>query len=137
LAKRTIKEAASTEPKRRGRPPIKTRTGVATTDDMSDNRWTIRGIQSNVRKMAQTQATQRGMTLGDFISEAIIQAVRNPKETHAADITTHTADINANLPAVITADMVTDMFNQMSKRLEALENKREKPLLVRLFGQTK
>jgi hypothetical protein len=104
---------------------------------MSDNRWTIRGIQSNVRKMAQTQASQRGMTLGDFISEAIIQAVRNPKDIHAADITTHTADINANLPAVITADMVTDMFNQMSKRLEALENKQEKPLLVRLFGQTK
>ena len=58
----------------KGGRPKKAR-GAATSSDAAENRWTIRGVPMNVRAMAGKASEIRGMTVGDWVSEAVVAYV--------------------------------------------------------------
>lgn len=123
----TTADAGQTEtpaqaPKRKGGRPRKAR-GAANTSDAADSRWTVRGVPSNVRDMAVKAAERKGATVGDWVAEAIVRAVR-------ADEKGVSADGSAGLPAATVADTL----KALNERLTKLEADKGKGLLGRLFG---
>jgi hypothetical protein len=57
-----------------GRP--KRARGVSTTSPEAGPAWSIRGVAPNVRAIAVREATARGATVGDWVSEAIVRHAR-------------------------------------------------------------
>jgi hypothetical protein len=78
--------------------------------------------------MAIKASADRGMTVGDWLAEAIVSHAR-------ADTKTVSADGGANVPAMaIPADLVT-LLGDLQTRLAKVEATASKPILVRLFGR--
>lgn len=116
-------EIQTAPPKRpRGRPP-KAR-GKANSADDPEHRWSVRGVPLNVRAIASRGAEKLGMTVGDWVSEAIVAFSR-------ADRNTISAHGNSQVPAVD----VSKTLDELSKRLTELEQRESKGFLVRLFGR--
>jgi hypothetical protein len=107
---------------RRGR-PSKAR-GRPNSSDLASARWTVRGVPPPVRDMALRAADARGMTVGDWVAEAIITVAR------AAD----KADGN-RLPAREPPPDLTQMLQGIEDRLRRLEQRQQVGFFGRLFGR--
>ena len=108
---------------RRGR-PSKAR-GQPNSSDLASARWTVRGVPPPVRDMALRAAEARGMTVGDWVAEAIVTVAR------AAD----KADGGTNLPARDPPPDLTSMLKGIDERLRKLEERRSGGFFSRLFGR--
>lgn len=117
----TAELSARPKSARKGGRPRKAR-GAATSSDASDSRWTVRGIPPNVRAMAAKAAAERGTTLGDWLSEAIVAVVRG------------TPPEKAGLPAKESPPDLAKVVLELADRLGKLEAR--KGLLARLFTFT-
>jgi hypothetical protein len=120
-------ETAGTAPVRRGGRPKKAR-GAANSSDTDGARWTVRGVPENVRTIATKAAHDRGMTVGDWLAEAVVSYYRS-----AADGVS--ADNGAKVPAVIMPDELRGMLDDIRTRLAAIETAKPKTLLGRLLGR--
>jgi hypothetical protein len=108
---------------RRGRPP-KAR-GHPNSSDLASARWTVRGVPPPVRDMALRAAEARGMTVGDWVAEAIVTVAR------AADRAG--AESGPKLPA---AEPPPDLGAQgIEDRLRRLEGRQKVGIFGRLFGR--
>jgi hypothetical protein len=108
---------------RRGR-PSKAR-GRPNSSDLASARWTVRGVPPPVRDMALRAAEARGMTVGDWVAEAIITVAR------AAD----KADGGTRLPAREPPPDLTRMLQGIEDRLRRLEERKQGGFFGRLFGR--
>jgi hypothetical protein len=108
---------------RRGR-PSKAR-GRPNSSDLASARWTVRGVPPPVRDMALRAAEARGMTVGDWVAEAIITVAR------AAD----KADGAAKLPAREPPPDLTRMLQGIEDRLRRLEERKQVGFFGRIFGR--
>jgi len=104
--------------KRKGGRPRKAR-GAANSADAADARWTVRGVPSNVRDMAVNAANRRGMTVGDWLAEAVVKFSRSDEKQVSADV---------------PAATLTDTVKALEDRLTKLEADKSKGFLARLFG---
>jgi len=110
---------ATAPARKRGGRPRKAR-GAATSADKAAARWTVRGVPLNVREIASKGAENRGMTVGDWISEAVVAFSK-------AD----TNRVSADVPTVALLDDMKDM----KARLTKLESRDTRGLLGKLFGK--
>jgi len=110
-------------PRRRGRPPRAR--GRPNSSDDAAGRWTIRGVPPPVREIAVRHAGERGMTVGDWVAEAIIGFAR------AAD---RPAD-RTNLPATDSPPDLVGLVQRLDERLTRLEQHRSVGFFGRLFGR--
>jgi hypothetical protein len=108
---------------RRGR-PSKAR-GHPNSSDLASARWTVRGVPPPVRDMALRAAEARGMTVGDWVAEAIVTLAR----------ATAKADGGANLPAREAPPDLTRMLQGIDERLRKLEERQTPGFFGRLFGR--
>jgi len=119
---RQTKPATAPARKRGGR-PRKAR-GAATSADKAAARWTVRGVPLNVRAIATKAAENRGMTVGDWISEAVAAFSKADANRVSADGT--------NVPA--PTDLM-DVMKDVQARLTILESRDTRGLLGKLFGK--
>jgi hypothetical protein len=112
----------------RGR-PSKAR-GRPNSSDAADARWTVRGVPTSVREMALKAAEGRGMTVGDWLAEAIVTTVRGAERA---------ARPEPQLPAVETAPPdLPSLLQEFESRLERLERQQQRSFLdyfERWFGR--
>lgn len=108
---------------RRGR-PSKAR-GRPNSSDLASARWTVRGVPPPVREMALRAAEARGMTVGDWVAEAIITVAR------AAD----RSNGGPRLPAREPPPDLTRMLQGIEDRLRRLEERKQGGFFGRLFGR--
>jgi hypothetical protein len=108
---------------RRGR-PSKAR-GRPNSSDLAAARWTVRGVPPPVRDMALRAAEARGMTVGDWVAEAIVTVARAAGK----------ADGHANLPAREPPPDLMRMLEGIDARLRKLEERQTKGFFGRLFGR--
>ena len=87
--------------------------------------WTMRGVPVNVREIATEAAENRGMTVGDWISEAVVAFSKADTNRVSAD--------GANVPA--PADLM-DVMKDVQARLTKLESRDTRGLLGKLFGKS-
>jgi hypothetical protein len=113
--------------KRRGR-PSRAR-GQPNSSDAAVARWTVRGVPPPVRDMALKAADARGMTVGDWIAEAIVAYVRGVEKTRPKDQLPAT---EAHAPPDLRG--VIERLDERLSRLEAQQQKR-RGLFGRLFGR--
>jgi len=120
--------------RKRGGRPRKAR-GAATSTDKAAARWTVRGVPVNVREIATKAAENRGMTVGDWISEAVVSFSKADTNRVSAD--------GANLPA--PADLMDGMkdvqarltkLEDVQARVTKLEARDTRGLLGKLFGKS-
>jgi len=107
--------------KPRGR-PRKAR-GAATTGPKAATRWTIRGVEKHVRAIATSGADSQGLTLGDWITEAIVAHSRADSKRH-----------KSVPPAIEIPPDLPDVLAGLQGRLTALEQHLRTPWIKRLFG---
>jgi len=119
---RQTKPAKAPARKRGGR-PRKAR-GAATSADNTGARWTIRGVPLNVREIVTKAAENRGMTVGDWISEAVVAFSKSDANRVSADV-----------PAVDPPPDFVALVQDMQSRLTKLESRNTRGLLGRLFGK--
>jgi len=100
---------------RGGRPPRAR--GAPNSSDAGDARWTVRGVPGNVRAMAVKGAAARGMTVGDWLAEAVIAYARG---THASDDTL----VSADSTAVAIPEDLGAVLRGIHERLAAVEKRR-------------
>lgn len=123
-----LEEGAATAPsprvyrKRRGR-PSRAR-GQPNSSDAAVARWTIRGVPPPVRDMALKAAENRGMTVGDWVAEAIVSFARGEKK-----------GAREQLPATEAPPDLTQVIQRLDERLSRLETQRSEGLLSRIFGR--
>lgn len=111
--------------RRRGR-PSRAR-GQPNSSDDAAARWTIRGVPPHVREMALRRATERGMTVGDWLAEAIVSFVR------ASD---KAGPERANLPATEPPPDMMQVLQRLEERIARLEEQRQTfRFFGRLFGR--
>jgi hypothetical protein len=108
---------------RRGR-PSKAR-GRPNSSDLAAARWTVRGVPPPVRDMALRAAEARGMTVGDWVAEAIVTVARAAGK----------ADGPANLPAREPPPDLGRMLQGIDERLRKLEQRQTAGFFGRLFGR--
>jgi hypothetical protein len=108
---------------RRGR-PSKAR-GRPNSSDVASARWTVRGVPPPVRDMALRAADARGMTVGDWVAEAIVTVAR------AAD----KANDSSNLPARDPPPELSATLRGIDERLRRLEERQTVGFFGRLFGR--
>jgi hypothetical protein len=123
---------AETEPprayrKRRGR-PSRAR-GQPNSSDAASARWTIRGVPPHVRDMALKAAEARGMTVGDWIAEAIVGFVRGGSRVAPAE------EPKSNLPTTEAPPDLVGMMSRLEARLTRLEERQTFGFFGRLFGR--
>jgi hypothetical protein len=109
--------------RRRGR-PSRAR-GQPNSSDDAAARWTVRGVPPPVRDIALRAATARGMTVGDWVAEAIVTVAR------AAD---KAAD-GSRLPSVEAPPDLGAVLRSLEERLTRLEDQRSRGFFGRLFGR--
>lgn len=109
--------------KRRGR-PSRAR-GQPNSSDAAVARWTIRGVPPPVRDMALKAADGRGMTVGDWVAEAIVAYARGIDRKRERD----------QLPATDAPPDLTRLLERLDQRLTRLEADRRPGFLARLFGR--
>jgi hypothetical protein len=112
--------------RRRGR-PSRAR-GQPNSSDAASARWTIRGVPPHIRDMALKAAEARGMTVGDWIAEAIVGLARGTRKPAMA------ADPGSNLPATESPPDLVGMITRLEDRLTRLEERRTFSFFGRLFG---
>jgi hypothetical protein len=108
---------------RRGR-PSKAR-GHPNSSDLASARWTVRGVPPPVRDLALRAAEARGMTVGDWVAEAIVSLARAAGK----------ADGGTNLPARESPPDLVKMLHGIEARLHKLEQRQTVGFFGRLFGR--
>jgi len=118
-------EAPSARPRTRGRRgrPSRAR-GRPNSSDLASARWTVRGVPPPVRDMALRAAEARGMTVGDWVAEAIVAFARNAEKPESS-----------NLPAREAPPDLASMLKAMDTRLSRLEDNQKLGFFGRLFGR--
>ena len=91
-------DPAAQPPARRPRGRPKKARGESTGRDKGVDKWTLRGVPLNVRAMAVKAAGSRGLTIGDYVAEAIVAYTRSAGGRVSA----------AQLPAAPMAEMLVD-----------------------------
>lgn len=109
--------------------------GAANSSDAADARWTVRGVPVNVRAIAIKASENKGMTVGDWLAEAVVSYSRSDRSGVSADADAVSADGGVNVPAVPIADELLKVLTDIQTRLGKVEAERQKPLLVQLFGR--
>lgn len=122
-----------TAAKRVGR-PSKAR-GAPSSSDAADARWTVRGVPANVRAMALKAAESRGMTMGDWLAEAVVSHARADKSGVSADKEKVSADQVPAVPLPPEFRAALDALTDIQARLAKVEAEREKPRRFALFGR--
>ena len=126
---------ASTRPARnRGGRPSRSR-GASKSSDAGVDRWTIRGVQPNVRAMAVKMAEAQGLTVGDLVEQAIVAYVRSAGRQVPADNRTVPADVQGGLPAVQMPQELVTTLDSLHRRLTELEHRRSTGWFQRVFGR--
>jgi hypothetical protein len=132
LTERQTKPVKTPARKRGGRPRMAR--GAATSTDKAAARWTVSGVPVNVREIATKAAENRGMTVGDWISEAVVAFSKADTNRVSAD--------GANVPAPVDLmDDMKDMQARLTKledvqaRVTKLETRDTRGLLGKLFGK--
>ena len=110
--------------RRRGR-PSRAR-GQPNSSDDAAGRWTIRGVPPPVREMALRHATERGMTVGDWVAEAIVGLARTADRPRAGA---------TNLPATDAPPEIAQVLQRLDERLTRLEQRQTIGFFGRLFGR--
>ena len=110
--------------RRRGR-PSKAR-GYPNSSDDATARWTIRGVPPPVRDMALKAATARGMTVGDWVAEAIVALARSAERLAAT---------GPRLPTVDAPPDLGQVLRTLDERLSRLEQRQQPGFFGRLFGR--
>jgi hypothetical protein len=110
--------------RRRGR-PSRAR-GQPNSSDDAAGRWTIRGVPPPVREMAVRRAAERGMTVGDWVAEAIVGFVRAADKGHAQE---------TKLPATDAPPDLAQVLQRLDQRLTRLEQRQTIGFFGRLFGR--
>jgi hypothetical protein len=118
-------EEVPRRPRRRRGRPSRAR-GQPNSSDDATARWTIRGVPAPVRDMALRAATARGMTVGDWVAEAIVTAARAAERA---------APKRPNLPAVDAPPDIGQVLKTLDDRLRRLEERRQRGFFGRLFGR--
>lgn len=116
--------ATRTYRRRRGRPP-KAR-GQPNSSDAASARWTVRGVPAPVRDMALSAAEARGMTVGDWVAEAIVAYVRAAAKDR---------ETRSTLPATEPPPDLVGMIQKLDDRLSRLEERQTRGFFGRLFGR--
>ena len=109
--------------RRRGR-PSRAR-GQPNSSDEAVARWTVRGVPPPVRDMAVRAAAARGMTVGDWVAEAIVALARG-MDKRAAE--------GPKLPTVDAPPDLGQVLRSLEDRLTRLEERRRTGFFSRLFG---
>ena len=107
---------------RRGR-PSKAR-GRPNSSDLASASWTVRGVPPPVRDMALRAADARGMTVGDWVAEAIVTLARTAEKAEGS-----------RLPARDPPPDLVKMLQGIEDRLRQLEQRRGVGFFGRLFGR--
>jgi hypothetical protein len=89
-------------------------------------RWTIRGVPPPVREMALRRATERGMTVGDWVAEAIVGFARAADKGTGGGI---------NLPATDGPPDLVGLLQRLDDRISRLEQRQTIGFFGRLFGR--
>jgi hypothetical protein len=76
--------------------------------------------------MAVRQATERGMTVGDWIAEAIVGFARTADKPRSA---------RTNLPATDAPPDMAQLLQRLDERLTRLEQRQAISFFGRLFGR--
>lgn len=87
----------------------------------------MRGVPLNVRALAVKASEIKGLTVGDWVAEALVAYSRSDKGGVSADG-------GANVPAIPLPAEITTALDDLRGRLERIEADRRKPLLSRIFG---
>ena len=122
------------EPGRRRGRPSRARGRPLSSDDAAF-RWTVRGVPGHVRGLALKAAEERGMTVGDWLAEAIVAFARSADRQQdrgggAA------REGRSNLPATDRPPDLVEMIQRIDARLTALEEQRgRRGVFRRLFGR--
>jgi len=119
-----VEAPARRQSRRRGR-PSKAR-GHPNSSDDATARWTIRGVPPPVRDMALKAATARGMTVGDWVAEAIVALARSAERLAAA---------GPRLPTVDAPPDLGQVLRTLDERLNRLEQRQQPGFFGRLFGR--
>jgi hypothetical protein len=101
--------------------------GVPNSSDDAAARWTIRGVPAPVRDMALRAAETRGMTVGDWVAEAIVTVARAAERAGA--------DSGPKLPAAEPPPDLGAMLGRLDERLTRLEERQTRSFFGRLFGR--
>ena len=109
--------------------------GASNSSDAADARWTVRGVPVNVRAIAIKSSENNGMTVGDWLAEAVVAYSRSDRSGVSADANTVSADGGANVPAIPLTEELKDLLDGIQSRLAAIEAAKPKPLLSRIFGR--
>ncbi len=110
--------------RRRGR-PSRAR-GQPNSSDDAAGRWTIRGVPAPVRELAVRRATERGMTVGDWVAEAIVGFERGTAKGRFQGTT---------LPATESPPDLAQLLQRLDERLTRLEGRQTLGFFGRLFGK--
>lgn len=123
MATEAGREAVRSAVKRGGR-PSKSR-GAPMSSDKGEDRWTIRGVPTNIRNLAVAEAKRLNYTLGDFVAEALLG--------HLKGRSAGNGDTAANLATVPKPEELAAQVAQVLDRMTALERQR-RGLWARIFG---
>jgi hypothetical protein len=110
--------------RRRGR-PSRAR-GQPNSSDDAAGRWTIRGVPPPVRAIAVRRAAERGMTVGDWVAEAIVGFERTTAKDRGPGST---------LPATDAPTDLAQLLHRLDERLTRLEGRQTLGFFGRLFGR--
>jgi hypothetical protein len=110
--------------RRRGR-PSRAR-GQPNSSDDAAGRWTIRGVPPPVRAIAVRRAAERGMTVGDWVAEAIVGLERTAARGRRPGST---------LPATDSPPDLAQLLQRLDERLSRLEGRQTIGFFGRLFGR--
>jgi hypothetical protein len=117
-------DAPSRPRRRRGR-PSRAR-GQPNSSDDAAGRWTIRGVPPPVRAIAVRRAAERGMTVGDWVAEAIVGLERTAARGRRPGST---------LPATDSPPDLAQLLQRLDERLSRLEGRQTIGFFGRLFGR--
>ena len=109
---------------KRGGRPSKSR-GAPMSSDKGEDRWTIRGVPTNIRNLAVAEAKRLNYTLGDFVAEALLG--------HLKGRSAGNGDTAANIATVPKPEELAAQVAQVLERMTALERQR-RGLWARIFG---
>ena len=119
-----VDEAVRVLSAKRGGRPSKSR-GAPKSSDKGEDRWTIRGVPTNVRQLVLVEAGRRGLTLGDMVAEALVGYLKGKSAGNG--------DTAANVTTVPKPEELAAQVAQVLDRMTALERQR-RGLWARIFG---
>jgi hypothetical protein len=88
-----------------------------------------------VRNIATKAAENKGMTVGDWLAEAVVSYSRSAGAGVSADAETVSADGSTNVPAIRLSGELKGVLDDIQTRLAAIEAAKQKTLLSRIFGR--